>query len=144
MDLKQGLVGHWPFAGDCKDHSGVGHEGACHGVKAGADGPGGAPNTAAVFDGKTSRIDVPDHPSLNFGTGDVSIAVWVHTEQDMDDVVGDIVSKHDPEKRKGFNFNIVSLPGVTSTHPRSFSFFRPLRIVFTVVPRVTATSRSAR
>ena len=116
MDLEHGLVGHWPFAGDCRDHSRIQHDSSSYHVVTAAAGPGGAPNTAAVFDGARSHIRVGDHPSLNFGTGDFSIAVWVHTEKAMDDVIGDIVSKFDGPKRRGFNFNIVSHPGVVRSH----------------------------
>ena len=116
MSLSEGLVGHWKFADDCDDYSSVGHSSANHGVVVGAVGPDGKPNTAAQFDGRQSHIEVPVHPSLDFGADDFSIAVWVHTEKDLDDVVGDIVSKYDAQKRKGFNFNVISHPGVTSSH----------------------------
>jgi len=33
------------------------------------------------FDGAVDFVHVPDHPALNFGTGDFSIDAWVRTEQ---------------------------------------------------------------
>ncbi|MBT3342177.1 MAG: LamG domain-containing protein [Gemmatimonadetes bacterium] len=50
------------------------------------------------------------------GTGEFSISLWAHTESEMDDVLGDLVSKYDPTLRKGFNFGFHDGPGVTSTH----------------------------
>jgi len=117
MNPEKALVGHWPFRGDCRDHSQFGHEiQACRALQTGAAGPNGTANTAALFDGRASQITVAHHPALNFGTADFSIAVWVHTDKDVTDVLGDIVSKYDPASRNGFNFSIVSHSGVTGTH----------------------------
>ncbi len=112
---ESGLAGHWPLAGDCKDHSGKGNHGQNHGADLTAAGPDGKPNGAAGFDGRKATIEVKPSPSLSLGTKDFSIAAWVHTDENLDDVLGDIVSKYDPAARKGFNFNIKIHQGVTST-----------------------------
>ncbi|MSS70225.1 MAG: LamG domain-containing protein [Candidatus Latescibacteria bacterium] len=103
-DVREGLIGHWPFNGDCRDHSGNGHDGQNHGVSFTADG--------AAFDGKASQIEV--HPSFRLGPGDFSISVRAHTDERLDDIPGDLLSQYDPVTRTGFSFGIQSLAGVTS------------------------------
>ncbi len=99
-----GLLGHWQLVGDAKNHSGHGLDGRNHGVDLVTGG----------FDGRAGYVEVPDAPSLDLGTGDFSIAVWVHTEAVLDDVVGDVVSKYDPVSRKGFSLSIKNHAGVTA------------------------------
>ncbi len=110
-----GLIGHWPLAGDTDDHS-------PHKLKSNADhvdlqvaGPSGKANIAAGFDGLESVIDVTDDKTLHLGTGEFSIALWANTDEDLDDALGDLVAKYDPATRTGFNFGILNLSGVTST-----------------------------
>lgn len=116
MKLDNRLIGHWKFQSDCEDSSNNAHTSQSCAVELGLPGPGGHLTKAAGFNGCTSLVEVADSKSLDFGSGDFSIAVWVHTEKNMSDVVGDILSKYDPAARRGFNLNIVSLAGVTSTH----------------------------
>ena len=96
-----GLAGHWTLEGDCDDHSGNGNHGRNHGVDL----------RTGQFNGRDSYIEVPNSPSLNFGTRDFSLCAWVHTEKDVDDVVGDVLSKYAPTGRKGFNISIKSTAG---------------------------------
>ncbi len=103
----EGLVGHWKLVDDCRDFSGRGNDAVNHGVElAGPDG--------AVFDGIKAYLEVPDSDSLRLGTGDYSIAVWVHTKAELDDVLGDILSKYDPATRTGVTLSIMNYAGVTS------------------------------
>jgi len=92
IQLQDGLVGHWPFRGDS-----AGKTGQDHGITFGVRGPNGEPASASSFNGIDSRLEIADHPGLQFGTGDFSIAVWIHTEAKTADVVGDLVSKFDPD-----------------------------------------------
>jgi len=110
---QDGLIAHWKLAGDAKDHSGNENHGRSHGVDFCAPGPDGKVGGAAGFDGLSDYIEVPHSKSLQLSTGDFSVSVWVHTEKDLDDVVGDIVSKFDPAGRTGFNFSIQNYAGVT-------------------------------
>ncbi len=116
MELDNGLIGHWKLRDDCKDTSDNAHASQGCDVELGLPGPGGHLAKAAGFNGCTSQIEVADAESLDLGSGDFSITAWVHTEKDMSDVIGDILSKYDPAARRGFNLNVVSLAGVTSTH----------------------------
>ena len=111
----RGLIGHWKFSGDANDASGRGNHGRAFAVDLTAPGPGGAPRGAARFDGKSSYVEVPTNPSLELGKGDFTLAVWVHTEESLDDVLGDLVSKYDPATRRGLNWCIKSGAGMTNS-----------------------------
>ena len=84
-----GLLGHWKLAGDCRDYSGRENHGVNHGADL-ADPQG------ATFDGVDDYIEVPAAESLALGRKDFSFAVWIHTAVELDDVLGDILSKYDP------------------------------------------------
>lgn len=84
---EKGLVGHWKLAGD-----------------------------AGFFDGKKKVIETPTSKDLHLGAGDFSISLWVNTDAELDDVLGDLVSKYDPVKRRGFNLGILT-NNVTGSQP---------------------------
>jgi hypothetical protein len=104
---QQGLVGRWRLTADARDESPAGNHGSDQAVLFSTEG--------AVFDGRASRIDVPDRPSLNFGTKDFTLSLWVHTEKDIDDTLGDLIGKYDPATRKGFTLSIRHNAGVTGS-----------------------------
>ena len=95
---ESGLIGHWKLQGDCRDHSGAGNHGINHGVKL----------ERGEFDGRSAYIEVPNSQSLQFGKGEFSLAAWVYTERDLDDVFGDVLDKFDPAQRKGLTLAINS------------------------------------
>lgn len=96
-----GLVGHWPLKGDSRDVSGLNNHGTNHGVKL-QDG---------TFDGVGSYIEVPSSESLKLGTGDFTFSAWVHTEKQLDDIVGDVFDLYDPAARRGVTLSINSTAG---------------------------------
>ena len=110
-----GLIGHWKLSGDVIDSSTRGNNGNGLGVDLNAPGRDGKAGSAAGFDGRQSRVVVPHSESLQIGTSDFSIAMWVNTAQKLDDVLGDLISKYDPVSRRGFNFSIQNYAGVTSS-----------------------------
>ena len=73
--LKQGLVGYWPLDGNAKDASGKGNDGILHDVEPVEDRFGQA-NKAYRFNDK-KYIEVPNSPSLQGLTKNVTICVWV-------------------------------------------------------------------
>ncbi len=107
-ELSDGLLARWELLGDCRDRCGGNHA-VNHGAELTADG--------AVFDGRGAWLEVPDSPSLRLGTGDFSLAVQVCTQAELDDVLGDILSKYDPATRTGFNLSLLNSAGVTSSQP---------------------------
>ncbi len=98
---KKALVAYWKLKGDCRDYSGNANHGVSHGVNL----------DTAEFNGRNAYVEVADGPSLDFGTGDFSISVWVCTKKDLDDVIGDVLSKYDPSKRKGLTLSIKASSG---------------------------------
>ncbi len=105
MNDDTALISHWKLDGDCRDHAGVNH-GENHGVAFSPDG--------ARFNGRGAHIRVPSTRSLNFGVDDFTISVHVHTDEILDDVPGDILSKYDPDSRTGLNFGLANSAGVTA------------------------------
>ena len=105
------LVGHWPLGPDTKDHSRFSHATKAVDVGVGETGPNGKTNSAARFNGKTSLLEIADHPELRFGDGDFTVSAWISIEAD---VVGNILSKFDETKRQGYHFYVLTSSGVTS------------------------------
>ena len=48
------------------------------------------------------------------GKGAFSIAVWVHTEAELADVLCDVLTQYDPDTRSGFTLSLMNYAGVTS------------------------------
>ncbi len=96
--LGDGLVGHWKLRGDAKDHAGRGLDAVNHGVRL-ADGN---------FDGVRAHLEVPANEALRFGTGDFAVSVWVHTEANVDDAIGNVLELYDPARRRGITLAINS------------------------------------
>ena len=84
-----------------RDSSGHENHGVNHGVNP-EDG---------TFDGVGAYLEVPDHPSLNLGTGDFSISARIHTEAEVNDILGDVLEKYDPDLRRGITLSIKSSAG---------------------------------
>lgn len=99
--VEPGLIGHWKLQGDCRDHSGHGNHGVNHGVQ--LDG--------GVFDGQRAYIEVPARNSLKLGTGDFTICAHVYTEEQPNDVIGDVLDMYDPAARRGITLSINSSAG---------------------------------
>jgi len=109
----ESLVGHWPLDADLRNHAATRMPCVARSVNlATCDG-----RPAATFDGIDSVIEVADHPDLHWGRGDFSIALWLHTRSGADggDIVGDLVSKFDPDTRRGLNLIVSTHTGVTQT-----------------------------
>src|SRR5262249_33435807 len=85
----EGLIAHWPLAGDVRDHSGNGHHATNHGADLDAPGPDGKRGGAAGFDGRGAYLEVPGKRNLRLGKGDFSLAVWVHSER-QPEAAGDL------------------------------------------------------
>ena len=82
-----------------------------HGADLSAVGIRGEKSGAAQFDGRKSYIEIPHSQSLALGTEDFSVSLWVHTTEKMDDNLGDLITKYDPEIRRGFNLSLVNHAG---------------------------------
>jgi hypothetical protein len=109
------LLGHWPLAEDYRDHAPAQLPTSAVGIQFSNEGG----RRAAVLDGRTSRIEVDLKKVGQLGTDDFSVALWTHTESELDDLLGDLVSQYDPETRTGFNLGIYSHGGVTNSQPNA-------------------------
>ena len=101
-----GLVAHWKLSTDANDSSAGGHHAVNHGVR--------FENGSAVFNGLDAWLEVPVSKSLKLGRKEFSIAAWVHTDELLDDVLGDVITCYDPAARKGFTLSMMNYAGVTS------------------------------
>ena len=118
-NLQQGLIGHWSLAGDPLDRSGQERHAVAHGnVDLQAVGLNGTVKSAVGFNGRDAWFEVSPDKAPKFGKKDFSVAVWIYTEEKLDDVPGDIISQYDPGKRNGFNLSIKS-NSVMSSHANS-------------------------
>ncbi len=92
-DINSGLVGYWNFdegsGTTAHDSSGKGNDGT---IEGGPHWMQGVCGGALKFDGSQNYVEVPDSPSLNFGTGPFSYSVWVRLETDPT-AVNQILSK---------------------------------------------------
>ncbi len=117
------LVGHWQLGSDLKDSSGHDHHGINHGVDLRAADRFGTPGGAARFDGRDQFIEVPDHESLRLGRNDFTLALWVNTDQLVDDTLGDLLSKYDPVHRRGFQLSLMNYAGACTSTANSRNLF---------------------
>ncbi len=99
------LLAHWPLLNDAKDISGNQHHGNDHAITFDSQ-------RGALFNGRDSWIEISHTNSLSLGDGDFTIAMWVHTDSVLDDTLGDLFTKYDPEKRSGINLGIMNYHGV--------------------------------
>jgi hypothetical protein len=98
------LVAHWKLNGNCRDSLGV-HHGMGHNIKFVED-RGGRAEGAALFNGVDGYIEVAHDEGLAFGTRDFSMAFWAKLPGNVDTVNGDILTKYDPDLRRGINISV--------------------------------------
>jgi hypothetical protein len=85
------MTAWWPGDGNARDIIG-GFDGVLNGDAMTGSGLVGG---AFVLDGDGDFVDVPDHPALNFGTGDFTIALWAF----FNDTSGEQVLVEKPVQR---------------------------------------------
>lgn len=109
-----GLIGAWRLEQDAKDNSGNHLDAINHGVEFGI--PAGENKNALVarFGGRNEWLEVANTKSIQLGTGDFSISLWIHTDPGQLDQLGSLVSQFDPETRRGFSLELLTNTGVTT------------------------------
>ncbi len=105
----------WLLDTDGRDVSGNARHLENHGVEFGAASPEGV--SAARFDGRTAWLELPEAAAPRFGAESFSLSLWVHTEEVLDDNLGDLVSKYDASSRTGLNLGILTCSGVSNSQP---------------------------
>jgi len=110
--LDEGLLARWPLDRDGRDVSGHERHAQPHGVEFAAD-PQAAAGASARFSGRDSYLEVPAALVPKFGKGDFSIALRVESPRAADDVPGDLLSRYDLKRKRGFQLSLKSNAGVT-------------------------------
>jgi len=113
------LIGHWPLSQDTQDLSPLKLTATARGLKFGEVVDSKTKLRGASFDGRTSMVEVADASKLKLGTQPFSISLWAHTDDDLGDTLGDLVSCYDPKERHGFHLGIYNHGGVTNSQPNS-------------------------
>ena len=102
----EGPVAHWKLTKDVKDTSDGGRHAVNHGVSF-DETEGG------LFNGVDAWLEVPADRVPQLGDKPFTISTWIHTDQELDDAIGDVMSWYDPQTRTGFNFSVMNYAGVT-------------------------------
>ena len=100
----ENLIAHWKLKDDARDSVGKRHA-INHSVA--FDG------TAATFSGRGAWLEVPKSVAPVLGDRPFTISAWIHTDEILDDSLGDILSCYDQIKRTGFNFGLMNYSGIT-------------------------------
>jgi len=107
LTAQDGPIAHWRLEHDTRDISTADRTLINHGVTFDQTG-------AAVFDGKDDWLELPSQEIPKLGTGCFTISVWIHTEEILTDVLGDIMACYDARTRTGFNLTLMNYSGVTN------------------------------
>lgn len=118
-----GLTGWWKLAGNTDDASGRNRHGVNHDADLTAKGPDGKSAGAAGFNGRDRFIEIPAERSPRLGSGDFSVALWVHTDPDPNAGWGEIVSQYDSNARRGFQLGIATHAGVTTSQANTRNLY---------------------
>jgi hypothetical protein len=110
------LIAHWKLAGDSLDASGNERHLTAQGVQW-TTGPSGKSGMAAQFDGRDDFLELSATAAPQLGTGDFTFSLWVDTDAELDDVIGDLASQYDSVERRGWQLSIQNLAGVTTSQP---------------------------
>jgi hypothetical protein len=113
------LVAHWPLIEDARDGSASKLQTTSHGLDFGPDEKSSDMVRGARFDGRQSFVEVADASAMRLGTQPFSISLWAHTDEDMGDTLGDLISWYDADRRRGFHLGIYNHGGVTNSQPNS-------------------------
>ncbi|MDA0833930.1 MAG: LamG domain-containing protein [Planctomycetota bacterium] len=108
------LIGQWKLQDSAADSSGSGLTGKPTGVKFVAGGPTKKVTKSAQFDGRDDVIEIESSDTLNLGKDPFSVSLWVHTDEELDDVLGDLISRYDADSRKGFSLTLMHNVGQTT------------------------------
>lgn len=103
------LIAQWPLTEDARDTSPSHLLAQPHNIRfADIDG-----RRAAVFNGRDAWLTINGDALRTLSTGDYTVSCRVHTDQILDDVPGDLISRFDSAKHQGFHLTLKSSAGVT-------------------------------
>jgi len=93
--LSNGLAAYYPFDGNANDASGNGNHGTAYGGVTYVPDSAGNPNSACQFNGSNGYILAQNSPSLQLGTGKLSICLWFKCTGDGNSDALGFVGKND-------------------------------------------------
>ncbi len=113
-NLERGLLAHWPLDGNPADDSPhARHAEIRGGVEWNA--PRNGARQGVRLNGRDAHLEVPARQAPRLGTGNFTIAAWVHLDDRQTDIPGDIFSQYDARGNRGFHLSIKTNAGVTTT-----------------------------
>src|SRR5688572_25654314 len=83
------LLGHWKLAGDARDSSENQRHLTEHQIKWQPADLIGIADIAATLNGRDSFLEVPSASAPSLGTNNFTVNLWFHTDEALDDVIGD-------------------------------------------------------
>ena len=98
------LLGAWPLQDNARDSIGTSH-GVMENIQF-LNIPAVSPDRAAFFNGRNSRIKIEHSKTLDVGTQDFSMALWVRCATPLSSTLGDLISKFDARSRRGINLHV--------------------------------------
>lgn len=107
------LIAHWPLTDDFRDTKSTFPTATNHNVTL-APSHSNPTQQVAHFNGRDSYLEVPANPALNWGKDNFSISLLIETEEKAD-IVGDLLSRFDSATQRGWNLQVLTNAGVTST-----------------------------
>lgn len=105
-----GPVARWKLIGDAQNAVDAASHGEIYGVKF-EKGANAIPS--ATFDGQGSFISIPAAEPTKLGRSDFTISLWVRTDAESGDDLGDLVSQFNSATRTGLHLSLRNNAGVT-------------------------------
>ncbi|WP_127583795.1 LamG-like jellyroll fold domain-containing protein [Paenibacillus koleovorans] len=102
-DGKANRIGHWPLRTDSRDWSEFGRHGREEKIRY---------QDAAIFDGETSFIILPDVPETN-GSEPFTLSLEFKVEDETGKLPGGLFSRYDNDSRAGWHLSVLTQAGVT-------------------------------
>jgi hypothetical protein len=107
------LVAAWPLKSDTAGRNAP--DAINHRVSFEKDGPAGAEDGCARFDGVSSYLEIPAETFAKLDPQNFSLSAWIKLDAAARDLPGEIISRYDPAARRGFRLAVDSRTGVTSS-----------------------------
>lgn len=104
------LLAHWPLAGNGSDRSPYRRDASSHRVQFPRQNP-----RWAIFDGQGARLEVGEDRGIILGKSDFTLSLYIHTDKDLDDDIGDLFTMRDHARRSGVCLSVRNNGGVTSS-----------------------------
>ncbi|MBT4694707.1 MAG: LamG domain-containing protein [Planctomycetaceae bacterium] len=113
---QSGLIAHWELSQNGNDNSGNGHHLVNHNVKFSQE-------NSAQFNGVDSWLELPIDSVPDLWKNGITISAWINTQQQLQDVIGDVLSCYNLTTRTGINLSIMNYAGITNSQSNHRNVF---------------------